>query len=60
MRCFKKNSRSKSEDLIGFIEQVMNQAAFHVATQRSLQGLVQSGRFSQEEGWGKGAVNGRK
>ena len=36
VRCFKKNSRSKFEDLIGFIEQVMNQAASYLASKEVL------------------------
>lgn len=51
---------SKFEDVIGFVKQVTNQAASHLATQRTLLGVIQNGRFLKEEPWGSGATDRRK
>lgn len=41
---------SKFEDLFGFVQGFMKQAAYHLANRRELQRVVQNGRFLEAEG----------
>lgn len=47
---------NKFEDLLGFIKQFMNQAAFHLATRRVLREVVQNKIFIERR-VGKRAIN---
>ena len=41
-----KIEQTKFEDLIGFIQQFINQTAFHVAIRKKLQRVVQNGKLT--------------
>lgn len=51
---------STFEDLIGFIKQIINWAASHVAGRGKLQEVVQNGRFLIEGEWGKKVISKSK
>ena len=51
---------SKFEDLLGFSEWLPNWAESLLGSRKALKGVVQNGRFLQEEGWGKESNSKRK